>query len=64
MTYMQAIYAILVSGVTYGVVGCEHDAAAPVAGPPAVEAGSGDDKMRIQLNLGKQGSVDIEKNGK
>jgi hypothetical protein len=65
MTYMQAIYAILISGAAYGAVGCERDASTPAAGPrPAQTDSGGDDKTRIQLNLGKQGSVDIEKSDK
>ena len=60
MTYKYAIYAILISAAV--IVGCQRDASGPpAAAGPAQSDGGGDDKMRIQLNLGKQGSVDIEK---
>ena len=60
MTYKHVICAILFS--TVFVVGCQREAAgpAPAAAPAQSESGSGD-KTRIQLNLGKQGSVDIER---
>ena len=60
MTYKHVIYAILVSAVL--VVGCQREAAgpAPAAAPAQSDSGS-DDKTRIQLNLGKQGSIDIER---
>jgi hypothetical protein len=58
MTYKYAIYAFLVSAVV--VVGCQREAATPVAAPAQSESDS-DDKTRIQLNLGKQGSIDIER---
>jgi len=63
MTYKQLTYAILVSVIV--LIGCQREAAAPAGAPGPAQANSGDDdKVRIQLNLGKQGSVDIEKSDK
>jgi PBP1b-binding outer membrane lipoprotein LpoB len=61
VTYKPVIHAILVSAVL--VVGCQREAAGPPAAAPApAQSDSGsDDKTRIQLNLGKQGSIDIER---
>lgn len=60
MTYKHVIYAILVSAVL--VVGCQREAAGPAPAAAPAQSGSGsDDKTRIQLNLGKQGSIDIER---
>jgi hypothetical protein len=43
------------------VVGCQREAAGPPAVAPAQSDSGSDDKTRIQLNLGKQGSIDIER---
>jgi hypothetical protein len=60
VTYKYALGVILVSVAV--VVGCQRDASGPpTAAAPAQSDGGGDDKTRIQLNLGKQGSVDIER---
>jgi len=59
MTYKRTIYAILMSALL--VVGCQGETSAPAA---AQGDNGGDDKLRIQLNLGDTGSVDIEKNDK
>ena len=58
MTTNQAIYAILFTATV--LVGCQHEASAPAAAPARAE-NDGEDKVRVQLNLGKQGSIDIEK---
>lgn len=60
MTYKYAIYAILVTAAF--VVGCQREAEGPpAAAAPAQSDSTADDKTRIQLNLGKQGSIDIER---
>lgn len=59
MTYKRTIYAILMSAVL--VAGCQPEASAPTAAQS--DSGS-DEKMRIQLDLGDKGSVDIEKKDK
>lgn len=59
MTYQHVIYAIIVGAAVNA--GCQREVAAPA--PPHANGGSGE-KVRIQLNLGKQGSVDVEKSDK
>lgn len=60
MTYQYALYAIL--ACTVFVVGCQREAAGPgsTVAPSQSDSGS-DDKTRFQLNLVKQGSIDMER---
>jgi len=56
MTTNQAIYAILFAATV--LVGCQQEASAPA---PARAGSDGEDKVRVKVDLGKQGSIDIEK---